>query len=86
MSSGIGNTRAQAQSKLGDRSIYNVLRLLVPFGSQRFTQMFQVSYITTGIDFFYHETFNLRTKALHFAAIFKLNICKLLSREELEHF
>ena len=56
MSSGIGNARAQARSKLGDRSIDNVLRQIVPFGIQRFTQMVQVTYITAGIAFFYHET------------------------------
>ena len=45
-----------ARLKLGDRSIDNVLRQPVPFGSQRFTHLDQISYITTGIDFFYHET------------------------------
>ena len=38
----IGNARAQARSKLGNRSIDNVLRQAVPFCSQRFTQKVQV--------------------------------------------
>ena len=38
----IDNVRAQARSKLGNRSIDNVLRQAVPFGSQRFTQKVQV--------------------------------------------
>ena len=56
MSSGIGNARAQARSKLGDRSIETSCDKLSHSAVSYFTQIVQVSYITAGIAFYYHET------------------------------
>ena len=90
MSAAIGNARAQAQSKLGNRSIDNVLRQNVHTAANVSRGRFWSEYWGWNI-LFQSRYLNLHSKRLRFAAIFKFTLDKVrtfqfFSGKEFENF